>query len=70
MDQKTGIGRLLAPATEPLEGIATVLREHWRGAARLPGQLFGVVSRPWLRAGLAARVGPPHHLASGGRLIR
>lgn len=71
MSQTTRIARLLRPATEPLEAIAGVLRAHWRSAARTTGQLFTPATRPWLRVEpLVAPVVPPHHFASGGRLIK
>ncbi|MBV8782639.1 MAG: hypothetical protein JOZ67_00465 [Gammaproteobacteria bacterium] len=71
--EKTGIARLLRPATEPLEAIAGVMRAHWRSAARTTGQLFTPVARPWLRVerlAVPVAVAEPHHFASGGRLIR
>ncbi|MBV9345932.1 MAG: hypothetical protein JO341_14730 [Gammaproteobacteria bacterium] len=70
MSEKTAIGRLLGPASEPLETIAGVLRDHWRSATRLPGELFTAAARPWLRAELSVRAEATHHFASGGRLIR
>jgi hypothetical protein len=66
--------RLWKPSSETLEAIAAVLGGHWRAAGTAkPEQLFWPTSVNWLTVHdvrPSAQRAPPHHLTSGGKLIR
>jgi len=51
--------RLWRPPTETLVGMAAVLREHWRTAAKMrPARLFWPTPGLWLKARPTVSVGP------------
>jgi hypothetical protein len=52
------------PPRETLDAIAAVLMAHWRTASTYPQSLFWPHPTEWLPTC------EPHHLTSGGKLIR
>jgi hypothetical protein len=68
-----GWRRLWRPSADKLFGVAAVLAEHWRAAAKMrPARLFWGNPVSWLKARSPRehRSDTAHHLTSGGRLIR
>lgn len=59
MSTSDRLRRLWRPPAETIAGVAGVLREHWRTAARMrPARLFWPTPGRWLKARPAASVGP------------
>ena len=51
--------RLWRPPVETVTGVAAVLREHWRAAARMrPARMFWPTPGRWLKVRQAMSVGP------------
>jgi len=51
--------RLWRPPAETIAGVAAVLREHWRAAAKTrPARLFWPTPARWLKVRQAISVGP------------